>query len=141
MSFLFLVHLFFTLYMTGIIWMVQIVHYPLMGRVGTDQFVDYERTHTMLMTFVVGPQMVIELGTAVLLAIQAERFREFWWLNLALILVIWVSTFFIQVPLHESLSKGFIREDHLKLVNSNWIRTITWTAHAILVLFLLKWTV
>lgn len=138
MYFLFLIHLFMTIYMTGIIWMVQIVHYPLMGRVGEAYFVAYERSHTMLMSFVVGPQMIIELGTAVLLALQMKNLQGLWWVNLVLIGIIWASTFFIQVPLHETLSNGFEKTAHLKLVHSNWIRTVAWTIRAGLVLYLLK---
>lgn len=138
MTWIFLLHLATSLYMTGIIWMVQIVHYPLMGKVGENQFIAYERSHTMLMGYTVGPQMILELGTGILLALQIENFKTYWWANLALIAIIWASTFFIQVPLHETLSNGFSEKAHLKLVNSNWIRTIAWTAKAILLLFLLK---
>lgn len=37
----FLVHLFSTLFMTGVIWFAQAVHYPLLGRVGGEAFVEY----------------------------------------------------------------------------------------------------
>lgn len=138
MNWILLLHTLMALYMTGIIWMVQIVHYPLMGKVGIDQFVAYERSHTMLMGYVVGPAMIIEIGTALILALQMESNKTLWWINCGLILIIWASTFFIQVPLHESLSNGFVEKDHLKLVNSNWIRTIAWTAKGFLLIYLLK---
>jgi hypothetical protein len=138
MNWIFLTHLGFTLYMTGVIWFVQIVHYPLMGKVGAEYFVAYERSHTMLTTFVVGPQMVIELATAVLLVFSMKNMQSWWWINLALVGAVWASTFFIQVPLHNDLSQGFDEVKHLKLVNSNWIRTVVWTARAVLLLFLAK---
>jgi hypothetical protein len=138
MNWIFLVHLAFTLYMTGLIWFVQIVHYPLMGKVGAEYFVAYERSHTMLTTFVVGPQMVIELATAVFLVFSMKNMQPWWWVNLALVGVVWASTFFIQVPLHNALSQGFDEVKHLKLVNSNWIRTVVWTGRALLLLLLIK---
>lgn len=138
MNWIFLTHLAFTLYMTGVIWFVQIVHYPLMGKVGAESFVAYERSHTMLTTFVVGPQMVIELATAVLLVFSMKNMQSWWWINLALVGLVWASTFFIQVPLHNALSQGFDEVKHLKLANSNWIRTAVWTARAVLLLFLAK---
>lgn len=139
MNWIFLTHLAFTLYMTGVIWFVQIVHYPLMGKVGSDYFVAYERSHTMFTTFVVGPQMVIELATAVLLVFSMKTMQSWWWVNLALVGVVWASTFFIQVPLHNALSEGFDEARHLKLVNSNWIRTVTWTVRALMLLWLVKY--
>ncbi len=138
MNWIFLLHLAFSIYMTGVIWFVQIVHYPLMGKVGPEYFVAYERSHTMLTTFVVGPQMVVELATAVLLFFLMKDLPAWWWLNLGLIGVVWASTFFIQVPLHQSLSQAFDEAKHLKLVNSNWIRTIAWTVRAFLLLFFVK---
>jgi hypothetical protein len=40
-----LVHVFSTLSMVGLIWFVQIVHYPLFKMVGDDGFSEYERCH------------------------------------------------------------------------------------------------
>ena len=53
-----------TWYMVGLIWMVQIVHYPLFGKVGPDQFVGYQISHQSLTTLVVGPPMLVEIVTA-----------------------------------------------------------------------------
>ncbi len=44
----FLAHITATLYMTGLIWFVQIVHYPLFARVGNAEFSAYEQRHTAL---------------------------------------------------------------------------------------------
>ena len=44
-----------TLYMTGLIWFVQVVHYPLMGLTGKAEFSAYEQRHTLLTTWVVAP--------------------------------------------------------------------------------------
>jgi hypothetical protein len=45
-----------TLFMTGVIWFVQVVHYPLMARVGAAGFPDYEAAHARLTGYVVvGP--------------------------------------------------------------------------------------
>ena len=49
-----------TLPMVGLIWFVQIVHYPLFGEVGHDRFADYERNHQNRTTLVVAPLMLVE---------------------------------------------------------------------------------
>ena len=56
-----------TWYMVGLIWMVQVVHYPLFAKVGSEEFVGYQISHQTLTTLVVGPPMLIEIATAVLL--------------------------------------------------------------------------
>ena len=66
-SFVFLGHITATLYMTGLIWFVQIVHYPLFSRVGNAEFPAYEQRHTVLTTWVVGPPMLVEGITALIL--------------------------------------------------------------------------
>ena len=49
----FLSHAAATLYMTGLIWFVQIVHYPLLGAIGDSEFPAYERRYMSLTTWVV----------------------------------------------------------------------------------------
>lgn len=53
-----------TLFMTGLIWFVQVVHYPLFGSAGRDIFAGYERAHQRRTGWVVGPPMLVELATA-----------------------------------------------------------------------------
>ena len=62
-----LLHLAATLFMVGVIWFVQVVHYPLLARVGTSGFEAYEQAHTRRTGWVVAPPMLAELVTAVLL--------------------------------------------------------------------------
>ena len=46
--------------MVGIIWLVQIVHYPLFSRVGAAGFAIYSGAHSRLTGLVVGPPMLVE---------------------------------------------------------------------------------
>ncbi|MCG6158177.1 hypothetical protein [Rubinisphaera margarita] len=137
----FLVHVASTFYMTGLIWFVQIVHYPLMGTVGNSVFSTYEHRHMTLTTWVVVPPMLLELAAAFLL---------FWyrpngmplslvWAGIFLLGVIWFSTFFLQVPCHERLATGFDAEVHRRLISTNWIRTFAWSLRGMLVLWVM-WT-
>jgi len=114
-------------YMVGLIWFVQVVHYPLMAQIPEDVFVGYEHRHTHFTSFVTAPVMVLELGTAIWLAWQMDQLVWFWWSNVLAVVLLWVSTFFIQVPLHEKLSASYDLRTIRKLVQSNWIRTVIWT--------------
>lgn len=51
-----------TWFMTGLIWFVQIVHYPLMGAVPGDAFRVYQELHQRRTTWIVGPVMLVEAG-------------------------------------------------------------------------------
>jgi hypothetical protein len=136
----FLVHLFSTLFMTGVIWFAQLVHYPLLGQVGRETFVEYERENTRRTGWVVIPVMAVELITALLLLWRLpEGLLPFCaWLNVALLVVIWVSTFILQGPYHTLLVKKFDPAVWRSLVRTNWIRTAAWTARGILLLVVMR---
>ncbi len=128
-----------TLFMTGVIWYVQIVHYPLFSRVGPASFREYEALHANLTTAVVLLPMLIELITALYLcyerpnAVSAlEAFA-----GAAMLGVIWLSTMFIQVPKHTLLSMGFDEKVHQALVATNWIRTVLWSLRSVLLTWLM----
>ena len=132
----FLAHVGATLYLVGLIWIMQNLVYPAMGYVGENGYAAYHNLHTSRITPVVAPVMIIELLTAIYFVyapLDGIDYRYFWF-GLALVLVIWVSTFFVQVPLHEKLAQGFDAEIQNKLVLTNWIRTIAWSLRGALIL-------
>ena len=124
-----------TIFMTGLIWFVQIVHYPLFAAVGSDAFPAYSRSHQALTTFVVGPPMLVEALTAAALVLGRPAGVAPWlaWAGLALVGVIWISTVSLQIPAHAALSSGFKPAVADALVSTNWIRTVAWTLRAALV--------
>ena len=116
--------------MVGVIWFVQIVHYPLFDRVGESAFQRYELDHQRLTTFVVAPLMLIEAICAVVLVLNRPAYLSpaLVWTSGFCLALVWLSTFFIQVPLHESLGKRGLDVGLVaRLVNGNWIRTFLWT--------------
>jgi len=135
---LFLAHLAATLFMLGVIWFVQVVHYPLFDKVGRAEFRVYEQRHTALTTWVVAPPMFLELMTALLLFWFKPAGVMGWQLatGLALVAIIWLSTALVQVPCHSGLSQGFDAIVHPRLVRTNWIRTVAWSLRGLLVLWM-----
>jgi hypothetical protein len=129
----FLIHLGSTWFMVGLIWIIQIVHYPLFARVGNDQFVAYEREHSRLITYIVAPLMLTELVTGLGIAYMLSQSHTIAVIaNTVFLAAIWISTFAIHVPLHQKLESGFDPSLHNRLVSTNWIRTISWSARGIL---------
>jgi len=132
-------HTFATVFMTGVIWFVQVVHYPLLAGVGPQNYPAYQQQHEQRTGWVVGPVMLFELATGILLVFYVPQRGSHLWLtvNLALLAAIWLSTFFLQVPQHQRLDSGFDPAAYHFLVVSNWIRTVAWSARSLVLFYLL----
>ncbi len=130
MQLLFVIHCAVTWALVGLIWTIQVVHYPLLQAVGREGFVAYHARHMALITWVVGPLMLTELGTAVWLLYLGERSLLFA-TSLAALALNWGSTRFCQVPLHQALTQGYDRNALQRLVRSNIWRTTGWTVRGI----------
>jgi hypothetical protein len=121
-----------TVVMVGIIWFVQVVHYPMFGFVGVREFPAWQQRNTRRTTLVVGPPMLVELMTAAgLLVVRGDRLAV---AGAVLLVIIWASTALLQVPAHNRLEHGFDAAVHRRLVQSNWIRTVCWTARGVVAL-------
>lgn len=118
-------------FLTGLIWTIQVVHYPLFSFVG-DRFCDYEDRHKRRIGYIVGPTMSIELVAAALLVWRRPSFVEPWIAatSLGLVVLIWISTAALQAPCHAKLSQGFDAAVERRLTMTNWIRTAAWTIRA-----------
>jgi hypothetical protein len=129
-----------TLMLVGLIWFVQIVHYPQFARVGAESFIHYQSEHVRLTKWVVALPMLVEAVTSAILAWNPPSRDIEWacWGGLSMVIVIWVSTAVLQVPRHTTLASGFDSKTHRSLVLSNWIRTVAWSLHGVLVLLLVN---
>lgn len=117
-----------TLALTGLVWFVQVVHYPLLARVRTSSFAAYEQEHVRRTTWVAAPLMAVEgIVVAALLLLDASAATV---LGAVLLAGIWASTFLVQVPCHRVLENGWSAPAHARLVRSNWVRTVLWTARS-----------
>ena len=140
LNIVFLTQIFSTLYMTGLIWFVQVVHYPLHGEVGPTEFQRYQELHMQWTSFVVMPPMLLELITTLYLVNTPfpNAPTWVWWVGLGLLGLVWGSTGLLQVPAHTALLQDFSIENHQKLVMTNWIRTVFWTARSLLLMWTLS---
>lgn len=134
-----LVHGGATLFMTGLIWVIQVVHYPLMAAVGREGFVAYEQSHMARIGWIVGTAMPIEAAAAAALFMFRPQGTPLWMpiVGAGLLVAIWVSTAVLQVPLHAALCKGYDERNISMLVSSNWIRTAAWSARGVLALWMI----
>ncbi len=129
-----IIHLFATIFMTGLCWFVQIVHYPLFRYIRLDNLALYERKN-LRTGYIAIPIMLIELFTGGWLLFF--DFSLFNIVNVLLIGVIGFSTVIFQGPLHLMISTMPTDKAIIKLINTNWIRTISWTLRCMILGYLL----
>ena len=126
--------------MTGVIWLIQTIHYPLFKLVGESTFSDYHKNHIQKTSLVIAVPMILEIISGLYLLVFNEAYRNnsLFLSACALLLGIWLVTFFISVPKHNILAKGFNEAAVSSLISTNWIRTIAWSLRAIILFFLLN---
>jgi hypothetical protein len=122
--------------LAGLIWFVQVVHYPLLRQVGPDTFAAYHAAHTRRTTLVVAPLMLAEAIAALALVVASPGSATAR-TGLVLVALLWASTFFVQVPIHNRLARGPHPADLTRLVRTNTLRTSLWTLRAVLALWML----
>lgn len=132
METLLLVHAAATWYMVGIIWIVQLVHYPFFQFLPNEGFQAAMVFHQRRISIAVIPGMLLELLSLPALLLLPWGLALILFIALALI---WLTTFLVQVPLHHQLLKSRHSETISKLVSSNWIRTGLWSLRGLLLAF------
>ena len=131
MTALLLVNLLATWAMVGVIWTVQVVHYPLMAYTGPLQSAGYQRRHVKQISILVVPIMTIEAVAAIALFFAQPEMLTL--SALVLLTGIWAITAALSFPAHDQLQNGYGREPHERLMRSNFARTVLWTARGCLV--------
>ena len=133
MDFLFFLNVISAFLLTGVIWTIQIVHYPSFHYIDKLSFTNFHNFHERRISIIVMPLMLIELITSIALYIH-NMWSIIFALNLLIVALIWCSTFFVQVPIHSILSEKKDKNLIEKLVNTNWIRTFLWSIRMLLII-------
>ena len=109
-----------------LIWIVQLVVYPGFTHYQEKDIKGWHPVYSRRITYIVMPLMLSQLGLYIHSTIQEPSI-----INISimiLIVLIWVITFLIAVPLHGLINRDDQTIDHrVKLVRVNWPRTIAWT--------------
>jgi hypothetical protein len=127
--------------LVGLIWLVQVVQYPGFAGVGPAEFVRFHAEHSARITVVVGPLMLAEVLSAAWLIADADdpSTRAWAWACAVPVALAWLSTAFVQVPIHGALAQGDPASRAAlveRLVTTNWLRTAAWTFRAAALLWL-----
>jgi hypothetical protein len=120
----------------GLIWTIQLVHYPSFIFIDSEKYQSFQKFHMQRITWIVAPLMILEGVLSIILLWyftpnEVTAFKSLfsmpYGLSFLLVLILWLSTLCIQTPLHMKLEHGYDRGIVRKLVRSNWLRTIAWT--------------
>ncbi len=130
---IFKLQLFSTLILAGLILTIQFIHYPLWKYVSKDKLQQFEKDYQKLITPLVAVLMIVEAWSAFLLF---KSFKPLYVINFVALIGIWLSTFFLQVPMHQKILKGQDSKQAIRrLIHTNYIRTFLWISRAFLLTF------
>ena len=126
---LLILHALATWAMFGLIWMVQLVHYPSFLQIDRERFRSFAKFHVDRISFIVVPLMFLELFTGVgLCLIPGVESNRIWFvIGFILIVILWLVTALTSVPLHRRLLQGVDEGSIRRLIAWNWVRTSLWT--------------
>ena len=127
-------------YVLGEIWFVQIVVYPLFGKVGEDEYVAYHKFYSSRIPLpVILPGFASFLLPIALVFLRPESVPLWMALaNVACGLIGLLVTVVLEIPRHARLEKGGKQEAVIReLILYNWPRTLSITGSALLTVMML----
>lgn len=127
-----------TWFLVGLIWTIQVAHYPSFDAIDRTSYRDFQLRHMQKMGSLVGPPWLLE-GLSVLAMVVLAPTISTRLLAVAggfLELVVIGVTLRMSVPLHAKLSEGFDQIAFDRLVQTNWLRTWAWTLRGVIALAL-----
>ncbi len=132
-----MIHMASCLFMTGVILIIQLIHYPCFAWIDKSKFIEFHAQHTKVLGAIAGPGMLIELISAAWIARLGDYFMI---LNLFAVLLLWGITFLNVIPIHNQLSLGFEESVWIRLVKMNWFRTALWALRSLIFLSFGLWS-
>jgi hypothetical protein len=129
-------------YGTGAAFVESFVNYPTWPLVGANEFRAYHRAFApLIIAYMVIPLLVGTVLTTLLLRFRPASIpSRMIWFALALQLVVWISTFTIQLPIQGQLSADGLSLpliDRLRVTNF-WFRRVPYMANAFLFLWMMS---
>ena len=129
------VHLIFTSVMTGVIWVIQIVHYPSFHFVEKELYTAFQKFHMNRISIIVIPIMLSELITGLLLLLDKSSKSSLLITSFVILILIWAITGVFFSKAHNKLIIGYQELVVNQLIVMNWIRTLLWTLRLLLLIF------
>lgn len=125
----FILHLVSTSIMVGVIWIIQLVHYPTFLYIDKQKYMKFQEFHMSRVSYIVMPTMIAELfsGIYILFYNNILMVNTFFLLASFSLFLNWVITALVFVKIHNRLLIKYEKNIILLLVKLNWLRTILWS--------------
>ena len=120
--------------MVGVIWVIQLVHYPSFYFVNKKDYEQFQDFHMKRITYIVMPTMLIELLTGVYLILSGLGEKITFVISMILLGLIWLQTVIFFSRIHQKLTLGYQKSLVDSLVKINWARTIMWSGRLVILL-------
>ena len=134
-NFVLLGHLIFTSIMTGVIWVIQIVHYPSFHFIEKELYTAFQKFHMNKISIIVIPIMLAELITGMMLFLDKSSKSPLLIISFVILVLIWLITGVFFSKAHNELIAGYQELVVNQLVAMNWIRTLLWTLRLLLLTY------
>jgi len=109
-----------------LIWLVQLIIYPSFRYYSPTELAMWHPKYSNLITLIVGPLMLAQV-----VLVGWDVLNRFSWLAIVsagLVGLMWASTVFQAIPIHNAIAAGNASPETLsRLVSINWVRTVGWT--------------
>ena len=119
-------------YLVGLIWLIQLIHYPAFRHIEESRWGQFHQAHSAVMGWLAGGPMIISLLVGGWLAYAAGDVRQY--VALGCEVLAWMVTFGLSVPEHTRLANGKDGAVISRLIGWNWVRTAAWTVKLVVLL-------
>lgn len=120
----------------GVILITQLVSYPLLLKVDSNNFKLYHTFYIRYISYIVIPLMCIEVFINFSNIYSLNSIYPKYFISTILLLFIWFSTILIQLPLHKNINHLYRKKVINQLIKSNWIRTVLWLSKLLVLIFI-----
>ncbi|NBC59101.1 MAG: hypothetical protein GVY05_12570 [Bacteroidetes bacterium] len=118
-----------------LIWLVQLIIYPSFKYYNPNNLKLWHRPYTSRITVVVLPLMLSQIVISIILLL-ISNWASYYIIDSLLVVLTWVLTFVIFVPLHQNIDKSQEASASVsQLIKNNWLRTILWSLIALLSIY------
>ena len=122
------INIYSNIYLIAISIIVQFIIYPSFKNYYNSNFRSFHNSYTKKMFFIVGPIMILELLSTLYLVV-----KNTFLFPSTIVAFIWLTTFFLIVPVHNSLNSAFSIRTHKKLLRLNIVRTSFWVLKLLII--------
>ena len=126
-------HFFLSFFMTGIICLIQLIHYPSFSFIDKNMYSKFQTFHMSRISLLVGPIMILEFFSGLFLLFFFYSESNFFIINFILNILILTMTIIVIGTIHKKLIEGFKPFLFEKLISMNWIRTVLWLLKSIFI--------